>query len=155
MASNQLPDILDQTESADEAIRPGLLRRYLHGGRIAVFTLTDISSAIIDAWAEETIAHVVGHPADVPCLLLHDVSRHNLVLTPYGRQRAADVAQANPEVSGRAAILLPRGASGVLLRMFINHLKQQSGGREQQAFLTKRRALIWLEEGLTGLPPTT
>lgn len=134
-------------------IRPGLLRSFLHDGRIVVFTATDVSPALIDAWAEQTIAYITHHPIDLPCLILHDFSRQNLVFTPYGRQRAADAVKARPEMTGRAAVLLPRGAPGMVVRMIMNHLRQYRGGRQQQAFLTMRHAQVWLEEALFQMLP--
>jgi hypothetical protein len=138
---------------AVEWIHPNVTLEHLDGDRITVLTVTSIQHDAVDAWANATLALLAEHDPAQPSLMLHDVSKKNLSLTPYIRSRTLEMINARPEVPGRVAVVLPDTGAGTLIRHFINQLNRLQKGRRRRLFATREEALAWLREELTDDPP--
>lgn len=135
----------DQT---GEKIAPGVTREWLAEGRVVKYTLTNTLVDSLEAWAETAIQTMEAWPPDRPYLAIHDVSAPAVILTPHARRCSQRIASAAPALKGRVAVIVPRGALGHLLRIFLNRLMINSGKRLLKAFFSQEEALAWLEEAL-------
>lgn len=122
---------------------PGLEIERLHNGKIITVSSNspdgsvigvgfEILSEMLEAWAD----------TDVPCLMLFDMSR--VMLTPYVRRKATELAEIRPDVHGRTAIIISASTVGHLIRMFVSN--SLSSNRERRVFFTYEDGIAWLEE---------
>ncbi len=141
-------------DSVVKELTRGVTLQRIAGGQIIILTISRTVPEAVDAWAEASLRMLDVWPPDRPYLLLHDVSTPGVALTPYIRQRSRELATAAPHVGGRVAVLLPRGALGRVIRIYLNYLSRNAN-RTLRAFLDRDEALAWLREALPPEPPPT
>ncbi|PJF39932.1 MAG: hypothetical protein CUN55_13360 [Phototrophicales bacterium] len=122
---------------------PELRIEHINEGRITVVAASSTNSASIEAGFEFILNEIQNWPdLHTPYLLLLDMSR--VMLTPYVRRKAIELAQVRPEVAGRTAIVISASTIGHLIRVFVNNSLE--GSRERQVFFAYDKAIEWLEE---------
>lgn len=118
---------------------------WYHDKRIVAFVLRSTNRSTIDRWANSAIEVVSAWKQEQPYLAMYDVSGATM-LTPYGRERAKDIARAAWHTNGAYAVILPSTPLGKLIRKFIEHDLQRANPKyERQVFTDKGRSLKWLE----------
>ncbi len=151
---NKMPDQAPSTardEFADappEQIGPGVTRQWLRGHRIIALTLTSVAHETIDIWATTAAEAVNTWPRDQVYLSMHDVSSEQLSLTPYIRSRVLELVRNRPEAAGRTAVVINKGVSEMIMRLFLNQLLHVIRGRPLRLFTRREEAIAWLLEAL-------
>lgn len=124
---------------------PGLTLETLYDGKIYIWTASQSSKEVIDAWyraASEMLENWDDMTA--PYLVLLDMSR--VVLSVYSRRRASAMAEIRPDVNGRTAVVVAATTMGHMTRLFVDKTLQKT--RERRVFFSREDALFWLEEAL-------
>lgn len=133
-----------QTETYDY----GITRTYIDGGRIVlVETKGDMSRNAINTWASLLVLTMQEADAEYPLGILHDFTHPNQGLTPFTRERAADVINARPEgLEVYSAVLLPNTFIKRIIEMFLRTPIFQHKGECIKIFSDETEALDWLRE---------
>lgn len=123
----------------------GLTLETLYDGRIEIWTATNSSKEVTEKWYANS-REVLESWTDLnrPYLALLDMSR--VVLTPFGRAKASDLAEVRPEIKGRVAIVVSASTMGHMTRLFVDRSLDKT--RERRVFFSRDDALRWLEEVL-------
>lgn len=125
-------------------LMPGLTRESFHDGRIAVWSATTSTKEVIQAWFDYSRQEMQDWPAEHQYLALLDMSR--VILTPFGREKAAELTEVRPDLGGRVAIVISASSIGHLTRLFVN--RSLNKNRERRVFYSREEAIQWLEEAL-------
>ncbi len=132
-----------------EQLHPNVTRERLYEGRIVAYQVIDGGHDITDAWADAVIADMLTWDRSQPYLSLQDVAHSGI--SPYGRQRTADITQTiPPDLQVYFAIYLGRNP----FRQFINLLAHQTvssvfGSQvTYRIFNAREDALAWLVDHL-------
>ncbi|MCC7447205.1 MAG: hypothetical protein IT324_07300 [Anaerolineae bacterium] len=127
-----------------EQLSPHLTREWLYDGRIVVYAFNSSDRDTVALWAETCKADILACPPDKPFLVLHDFSAKGIMVSPYGRDRAEELAHFHPEVKGRAAVLLPPTIASHLIRLFM--VQKPHTCRQRKMFESRGAAIKWLLE---------
>ncbi|NJL93247.1 MAG: hypothetical protein HC915_05705 [Anaerolineae bacterium] len=134
------------------AVLPGLELEEWHHGRILIMKISSVSRAVVDAGSAAVLDfHARCQAAGQPVLLAYDVSPRDIAVTPYARQAVLRLTRANPHLSGRVAVILPRSALATSIAAFV--VMVRSTGRPKRVFYSAEEARHWLEEGLEAATP--
>mgnify|MGYP000013505207 CR=1 FL=1 len=131
-----------------QMVHPNVMLEWVDDRTIAILTVTSIQREAISAWADKAVEIVSTRPEGQPHLVIHDVSAPSLTLTPYIRERAQYAVSHYPESGGRTAVVVPKGLSGSVLKLFINQLMRIVRGRPTKAFFSRDEALMWVRAEL-------
>ena len=99
---------------------------------------------MIETWFQRCQKDIDAWDSEQPLLLLLDMSR--VILTPFGRSKAGELANVRPELGGRTAVVIAASTMGHLTRLFVNH--SLHGTRQRRVFFSRDDAQTWLEESL-------
>jgi hypothetical protein len=132
------------TSPSIEQLSPHLTREWLFDRRVVIYAFNSSDRDTIDLWAETCKADILACPSDMPFLVLHDFSAKGIMVSPYGRDRAEELAHFHPEVTGRAAVLLPPTIASHLIRLFM--IQKPHTCRERKMFESRDAAIKWLLE---------
>lgn len=127
-------------------LSPSVTREDVCNGQIVIFTLTDMTRATVDVWADACIEVMTAcRDAGHPILVLQDFSRQGVVNTPYSTERGKVISDLYPELKGRTAFILPPNQEGLRIKLYIKRTVNQRT-RQRNAFDTREEALEWLQE---------
>ena len=143
-SQSSTPSTTLAASSRIEQLSLHLTRELLFDGRIIVYAFNSPSRDTINLWAETCKADILACPPDKPFLVVHDFSAKGIMVTPYGRERAEELAHFHPEVKGRAAVLLPPTFASHLIRLFM--VQKPHTCRERKMFESRYAAIKWLLE---------
>jgi hypothetical protein len=137
-----------RSSNSVEQIYPGISRFWMDQGRIVCYSVTSITRPAIDAWKASTLEIVHAWPVEQPYLSIHDFSE--ATLTPYVRQRSAEMSVAFPErLFGRSAVIMPRTFVNHLIRMWVTmNLARNNQQIKRDVFFRLEEATEWLKKGL-------
>ena len=123
---------------------PGLTLETLYDGRIEIWIASRTSKEITDCWYQNS-AKTLENWQDIqqPYLTMLDMSR--VVLTPYGREKAAAPSKVQPDIQGRVAVVIMASTMGHMTRLFVNNMPKT---RQRRVFFSRGDAMLWLEEAL-------
>ena len=134
--------------SAQQKLSEHVTTKHVHDGKIIIYEVTDVRRESVDVWAKVAHDTLVNWSPDYPYLNLQDFSGvENFAMTPYVRQRAEELMEPRPELSGRTAIVLKKSLGSRIVSMFIR-AKRVKKARQRRLFFTQEEALAWLEEWL-------
>lgn len=128
----------------------GITRTYLDEGQIVLIkTEGDMSHNAINTWASLLILTIQESDKERPLAVLHDLTHPNQGLTPYTRERTAQVLKSIPEnQSTFSAIVLPRTFMNRIIEMFVRTPIFKHPSHEIRVFPERDLALNWLREKL-------
>jgi hypothetical protein len=131
-----------------EQLHPHVTRFWMDKGRIVCYTITSVSRAAIDVWADSSLALIMEWPADQPYLAIHDFSE--ATLTPYVRKRAEDIVSQIPKhFTGRSAVIMPRSFINQLIRLFVTvDLVNRNRVVDRQVFFRIEEASQWVKKAI-------
>ncbi len=122
---------------------PGLTIERLNDGRIVIVSADSADSEAIEAGFEIVLTELKNwDDLTMPSLLMFDMSR--VMLTPFVRRKALELAEIRPDVTGRTAIIVSASTIGHLIRVFVNNTL--GGSRERRVFFSQEAGQVWLEE---------
>lgn len=127
-----------------EEVLPGLTREELHQGHIIAYSVLQSTREVVSAWYERCLHDIETWDPARPLLLLQDMSR--VILTPFARTKAGELAKVRDDLSGRTGVVIAASTMGHLTRLFVDRTLQQT--RQRRVFFSREDALAWLEEML-------
>ncbi|PJF20882.1 MAG: hypothetical protein CUN56_13940, partial [Phototrophicales bacterium] len=102
----------------------------------------------VNAWAQHIKDLITGwEDTNKPYLVLYDFTDPKVSFTPYVREKSAELTTLRPEVTGRIAVVLSRGAINFLVMLFAQ--LRPRAARQIKIFFDKESALAWLNDGTT------
>jgi len=136
------------THSQTETYKYGITRTLIDGGRIVIVsTEGDMSRNAINTWASLLVLTMQEWDSERPLAILHDLTHPNQGLTPFARERTADVVKAQPEgLSVYNAILLPETFIKRIIEMFLRTPLLHLDARYTKIFSDREEALGWLRD---------
>ncbi|RMG70174.1 MAG: hypothetical protein D6711_17990 [Chloroflexi bacterium] len=129
-------------------IAPGILTETIEDGKIHIITIKSITRPSVNAWAQHIKDLITGwEDTNKPYLVLYDFTDPKVSFTPYVREKSAELTTLRPEVTGRIAVVLSRGAINFLVMLFAQ--LRPRAARQIKIFFDKESALAWLNDGTT------
>lgn len=124
----------------------GVISEALDGGQLVAFTFTNLAVSTVDS-AVEALGALMRRfdEAGRPLRVLLDLSRPDMILTPYAREQGSSLSHLRPRLRGRVALVVPEGSPIAyrverILRSELYHY------RERSLFFRREEALMWLRE---------
>jgi hypothetical protein len=138
------------TSNTVESYDFGICRSWLDNGRIVLIkTEGDMSRKAINTWASLLILTMQEWEKDKPLACLHDLTHPNQGLTPYTRERTADILKAIPNTRPMySAIVLPQTFMYRIIEMFVRTPIFRHPQHEIRVFPDVESGLKWLREKL-------
>lgn len=126
-----------------EYVAPGVTRRWLDGGRIVWFSIHSIERSVIDGWVKITEEAITNWPEERPFLTVQDFSNcDGLALTPYVRKNAEYLANLQPHIPGRNAVILRKSFVVQAIKVFLMAMHDKR--RERRVFYNAQEGIEWL-----------
>jgi hypothetical protein len=130
-----------------EVLTPGVTREWLSDNQILVYTVTSISRPVVNMWIDSLLNDIKNWPADKPFLYMGDYSHRNITITPYVKQRSAELYRVRKDIHGRVAMIVPQSIAGYMIQFTIKRRQNRIKARyEEQAFFNRASGLTWLEQ---------
>jgi len=131
-----------------ETFKYGITRTYIDEGRIAIIkTEGNMLKNAIDTWASLLILTMQEWDAPQPIAVLHDLSHPAQGLTPYARERAADLMNYRPEGAMiYSAVVLPPTFMNKIIGQFIRLSAFQHPNHQARIFVLQDDAIVWLRQ---------
>ncbi len=139
-------DSFQPTSPDIEQIVPGVTLERLHDDQAFIFTISDISRVVIDAWAGKIKDLTRDWPDDRTFFAVNHFDGKRLNLTPYMRAKIQQLADWQPERRGYIAGVLPRTFFAQLMTLFLATMKRNN--MTTRFFFTREEALVWLETAM-------
>ena len=134
-----------QKTDSVEKIGQFVTREWIDNRRIIIYRVYSITREAVDDWIASAFEIFMAWPATEPLLIVYDFSVSGaLSITPYIRKRTAELAEARPELMGRAAVILPRTIGAQAARIFV--LISLKKNRVRRVFFTMDDALAWIRK---------
>ena len=139
------------TQAQSENYSHGITRSFIDDGRIVlVETEGDMSRNAINTWASLLVLTMQEWPTERPLAILHDLTHPAQGLTPFARERTADVVKARPDgLVVYNAVLLPPTFIKQIIGMFLRIPLLQKDGQYMKVFSDKDKAIAWLREKIS------
>jgi hypothetical protein len=142
------PDSAHPFDSDVQEIIPGLVVEWLCDKQIVVITNKGgASRTFVDAWIDTVTKIMLSWPATQAFLYLQDLSDKQNVVTPYSRQRAAELYKLRPELTGCVAVVIAQSLTAHLVRLF---LRMQKRNLKIELFFSRQGALDWLQQRIAS-----
>ena len=140
------------THENAERYNYGISRSWLDKGQIVVIkTEGDMSRNAINTWASLLILTIQDWDKEKPLAALHDLSHPNQGLTPYARERTAELLKQLPNTrQNYSAVVLPQSFMFRIVEMFIRTPIFRHPCHEIRVFTNRETALAWLREKLSN-----
>ncbi len=134
-----------KTTDSVERVGQYVTREWIDNKRIVIYRIYGITREAVDEWITSAFEIFKLWPATEPLLVVYDFSESGgLSITPYIRKRTAELAEARPELMGRAAVILPRTIGAQAARIFV--LISLKKNRVRRVFFTVDEALAWIRK---------
>lgn len=129
-----------------KVIGPGVIREWLYDRKILVMTLQNPGRDAIDAWAGEMLRILRSWPSDKRHLSLFDHSTDKMTVTPYFRERAAEVDMAANQFAenGKLALILPDSFVSQIHKLLAQQHEKQHESVQRRFFKTRQDGIEWL-----------
>jgi hypothetical protein len=127
----------------------GLSVESRHDDRMRILTFTQYSTEIVDAWADQIRAYRALQVGTTARFLVYDaIAIKNLTFDSYLRQRATELAEDDPEATGRVAIVVSvmPGARHIF-QLFLWLVGRSTQPNLSVHIFDKRgAAIVWVEQ---------
>jgi hypothetical protein len=150
---------------------PGLFQEWYSERRIVAYRLVSVSQALINTWADLTVATLSAWDKTLPYLAMHDLSASgvstvyaslssydmlNIGVTPEGKQRAENVLNEHPGFIARVAIAFNITLSGHIGKTLVNYYIDKHPAIQYKSYYSRDKSLRWLTSFLntSGEPGT-
>lgn len=139
------------SQTPTEIYKYGITRSFIDNGRIVlVKTEGDMSRDAINTWASLLVLTMQEWNSEQPLAILHDLTHPAQGLTPFARERTADVVKARPKhLKVYNAVLLPPTFIKRIIEMFLRTPLLQNDGQYIRVFSDEDEALVWLHENIS------
>ncbi len=135
---------MESLSLAVEQLSPGVKLERLHNDQIFVFTITDVSRATIDTWANTIKDLTAGWPDEHRYYALNHFAGKDVSLTPYLRAKITELTGWRPEQGGYIAAVLPRTFFAQLMTLFLPTMNRRN--MQNRLFFTREEGLAWVEK---------
>lgn len=127
-------------------------RYWLYRRQVVVYQPIGSSDEIVDLWFSCVVETHRDWRPHLPYLEIHDMRQSGI--TRYAINRAFELRDVLASTYGRAGVVVPPGAAGLLMYIIVNRdlaLAQQR--MERRAFKDTDHALCWVAEGVLERTP--
>jgi hypothetical protein len=140
-------------------VAPGLFQEWYSERRVVAYRLTNVSHAVITAWADLTLTTLTDWDKSRPYLAMHDLSASgvstiyasltsydmlNIGITPEGKQRAEGVLNEHPGFIARVAIAFNITLSGHIGKTLVNYYTDKHPAVQYKSYYSRDKSLRWL-----------
>jgi hypothetical protein len=144
MTSASVSDPRDSSDAS--SIRLG----WAAGGKIALYQLSAMDIATLEAWCTAVYEDIMAWPADKPYRALHDLTlNEHLSLSPRARAYGLKLFYARHDLKGRVVALLnktvPAQIAARVIRTFTR--LQSRSSLTVEIFFDRQKAIDWLLAG--------
>ncbi|MDZ4769292.1 MAG: hypothetical protein SGJ24_09205 [Chloroflexota bacterium] len=138
---------------------PGLFQEWYADRKMVAYRLTNVSQALIDAWAGLVITTLQEWDKATPYLAMHDLSAAgvstiyasltsydmlNIGITLEGKVRAETMLNQNPGLIARVAIAFNITLSGHIGKTLVNYYTDKHPAVLYKSYYSRDKSLRWL-----------
>jgi hypothetical protein len=139
---------IDNAECYNYGISCSLLDK---GQIVLIKTQGDMSRNAINTWASLIILTIQDWDKEKPLAVLHDLTHPNQGLTPYARERTAELLKHIPNTCQTySAVVLPPTFMNRIIDMFVRTPIFRHPHHEIRVFVDTETGLTWLREKLAN-----
>jgi hypothetical protein len=134
-----------------ETIDSVLTRSWLYYRQLVVYNVTTpiLTRRTIDTIYDTIWETMDGWSAERPYLALQVFNQEGLMPTPYAQHRAAQLANAFPDIFGRVATILSKTPARANTQKWLDHLSHtRQLHLPHRIFFSKQEGMCWLLEML-------
>lgn len=133
-----------------EEVGPGVFKSWHNDQTILLITVNCVSRVAVDVFVDLLVQTLVEWPEDRPYLCVQAFAE-NITVTPYLRERLADVLQVNrADIYGKSAIVTRNMATYAIFDMMFRTIDNIFPRMEKRTFADLDCALAWLNNDHNG-----
>jgi len=147
--SSQEPPQLDANNPNTQQVLPGVAFKWLEGNRIIVCRLRDNKRLAVDVFNLTFASILRDRNKELPFMVMFDLSKLDLGLTGYFKDKFTQLMTDNPNMKGRAAWVVREDHFSRSTELFVTRsLTEYNAEFVRRVFHEQEPALDWLKEGL-------